>query len=276
MKTLLIILSLFSAPAMAFTLLTGPQNQVTIGWDASSVTFDVDTSCAPYASKVNDAIETASNTWGAVPTSSLKIFRGSTVTLPNPITTYVGSGASQYAPVGNTIVYCDTNFGANSGEDANSIPGFASSQNYSSDGKIRGGLLVLNMQVGAAANVNTLDSTLVSVVLTHEIGHSIGFGHSRDTEALMYYNSGPGRLPVLTKDDIDAVTYLYPQQESGKSFLGCASVAGLYPPGTKRGGSALEFAKVVGPDLTLLIVFLILIHSLAAVRTRTRLTTAKL
>jgi len=46
-------------------------------------------------------------------------------------------------------------------------------------------------------------------VLLHENGHVAGLGHSADTSAVMYaYYSGLRR--VLSQDDIDGITFLYP------------------------------------------------------------------
>jgi len=253
MNALLVVLALAAPSAQAFTLLLGSQNQVTTGWASSSVTFDIDNSCTSYLGEVRTAINNASQTWGRVPTSSLRVNQGSLTSLPQAITTYVGNSASSYAPAGNPIIYCDANFGSDSGTDPNSIPGFATAQNMKSDGELVGCLLVLNVQVGASANITTLDSVLSSVVLTHEIGHCLGFGHSADPNALMYYATGAGRRLVLAKDDMDAATYLYPDQEAGSSFLGCASVAGLFPPG----GSPRAFFGSFAAELALLVLFLI-------------------
>jgi hypothetical protein len=260
--TVLFLISLAAGhSADAFTVVLNNQGRTSDGWDSNTVTFDIDTSCNSYLTKVHEAIERAKSTWGAVPTSALKVERGSLVTLSSPITTYVGNTASAYAPIGNTIVYCDTNFGTNSNVDANSVPGYATGYNLDGNGKIRGSLLVLNVQSGASANINSLDSTLLGVVLTHEIGHCLGVGHSADTEALMYYQSGAGRQVVLAQDDIDAVTYLYPKQELGKAFPGCGSISTLYPSDTKRlGGGVSGFFKTLGPDIALLMLFLALVH----------------
>ena len=48
-------------------------------------------------------------------------------------------------------------------------------------------------------------------VLTHEIGHTIGFGHSADTTATMYASAHfDGRCASLRSDDIAAATFAYP------------------------------------------------------------------
>lgn len=211
--------------SIAFTLLWDSQGEPTSGWGSNTVTFDVDVSCDSYLTVVQKAVNVASSTWGSVSTSGLSVSLGTSVTLPQAITAYVGSSATSYAPQGNPIIYCDTSFGASADLDANSIPGYAGAQNLDSNGQIKGALLVLNVQSGAAANVTTLDSTLVNVILAHEIGHCLGFGHSTDRNALMYYATASGRQVVLAKDDIDAVSYLYPRQElSSNGLMGCATI----------------------------------------------------
>lgn len=219
-----------------FTLIRSGSGVTAMGWGSSTVTFDIDSSCNSVLGITNSAIDKAISVWGAVPTSKLEVVRGSTVTLASPITTYVGSSATSYAPEGNAIVYCDSNFGTHSGADANSIPGFATGQNFSSSGTINGCLLVLNIQSGAAANIQSLNETLVETILTHEIGHCLGLGHSSDTEALMYYATGAGRGTYLARDDMDGVTYLYPIQELSTSFPGCSAIASTRKNQTPKPG----------------------------------------
>lgn len=245
--------------ASAFTLVRSGSNVTNIGWQINTVTFDVDTSCNSYLTNVNTAIEAAANLWGAVPDSTLTVARGSSTTLPNPITTYVGASASSYAPSGNAIVYCDSSFSTNSGASADSTPGFATGQNISSGGRIDGCLLVLNVQSGGKANITTLSASVVNTVLTHEIGHCLGIGHSADVEALMYYNTNSTRQAVLAKDDMDAVAYLYPKQELGDSFLGCSTATMSVWRTHRGGGPPGPLLRALGSDLVwfaTLIVFL--------------------
>ena len=55
-------------------------------------------------------------------------------------------------------------------------------------------------------------------VLGHELGHAIGIGHSKDDAALMF-SSRFSQRDRLGQDDIDAVTYLYPNKLHGCSGI---------------------------------------------------------
>lgn len=224
----------------AFTLILGSEGQISTGWKSNTVHFDVDTSCASYLSTIESAISAASALWGSVPTAHLTISVGSTVTLSQPIVTYVSSSSTTLAPEGNPIIYCDSSFQSNSGADADSIPGFAAAQNLSSNGQMLGALLVLNVQSGASANITSFNANLLNIVLSHEIGHCLGIGHSSDKNALMYYATNSSKKLVLSKDDMDAVTYLYPRQElTSAGLMGCGTISA----GSRNRGSGSRSTK---------------------------------
>lgn len=226
MKTLISFLVLFATVnSNAFTLIRYTDGTVGYGWSNSTITFDMDSSCNSNLASVVGAISSASSLWNEVPNSNLKIAQGGPTVLPGVITDYVGASPTAYAPAGNAIVYCDTNFGTNSGMDANRIPGFASSMQIGPDGKIKSCLMVLNIQSGATANITTMTPTVLNNILTHEIGHCVGLGHSADNEALMYYSTNTGRKTVLAQDDLDGVTYLYPKADMNGFFKGCGAIA---------------------------------------------------
>jgi hypothetical protein len=224
---------LFGFPdwAFAFTLLNVQGLGATTGWGISQVQFDIDSSCDSVAGVTQNAVNLASLTWGSIPTSVLVIKPGNRVTLSGAITHYIGSTATLTAPVGNPLIYCDTNFEADSGLGAgsgNMIPGFASSWNMTGDGKIQGALLVLNIESGKAANVMNFSPKLLSLILTHEIGHILGLGHSADSNALMYYRFASNDQLVLSKDDMDGITYLHPRKEPAVGgWMGCNSIENI-------------------------------------------------
>ncbi len=199
----------------------------TVGWQADTVTLDIDSSCSSSLSEVQSAVGSALNLWNGVPSTNLTVKTGTTVQLPLAITSYVGTSPTALAPVGNPIIVCEANFSADTGLDPDSIPGFAGALNVDpTSGKMLGALLVLNIESSGTASITNLAASLTTVILAHEIGHILGLGHSADTNALMYYSVTPDKVAALAQDDVDGITYLYPREEptGGKAF-GCGSLA---------------------------------------------------
>ncbi len=56
---------------------------------------------------------------------------------------------------------------------------------------------------------NGIGSSRLAEIISHEFGHTLGFGHSPDATALMYANV-TGRGPSLKEDDQIAARWLYP------------------------------------------------------------------
>jgi hypothetical protein len=77
-------------------------------------------------------------------------------------------------------------------------------------------------------------SANLAEVATHEIGHSIGFDHSADPNAIMYATAhGNGRGATLGSDDIAGVSFLYPGSKTPTPTLqgfhdgaGCNTISG--------------------------------------------------
>ncbi len=77
--------------------------------------------------------------------------------------------------------------------------------------RILEGDVVFNRNFGCFLGV----SINLAEVACHEIGHSIGFGHSADAAAIMAPTARGNRGAVLAADDIAAVSFLYPGSKSG-------------------------------------------------------------
>lgn len=120
------------------------------------------------------------------------------------------------------------------------------------DGKT-GEIYDADIEINSAANVFTVSATKpkndLQSVLTHEIGHFIGLGHSDDPNAVMYayYQEGSTVGRALSDDDIAAVCAAYPPQREtscGLMPLGglqtCTAADGAAP--TPAGCSAVASA----------------------------------
>ncbi len=85
---------------------------------------------------------------------------------------------------------------------------------------IKGSVVLINDT--ATSTFGNLSRSEMESVLAHEIGHAVGLGHSNKDEALMYYENSDS-MKRLSQDDINGITYLYPNKMNG-----CAPLAGLF------------------------------------------------
>lgn len=101
--------------------------------------------------------------------------------------------------------------------------------NQFSGKKITGAVILINEH--ASGTFGSLSHDDKIAVISHEIGHAIGLGHSEDRSALMYYRTVNLRKN-LGQDDVDGVSYLYPMQFDGGGLLGgCGTISdGKNPP----------------------------------------------
>jgi hypothetical protein len=174
--------------------------------------------------------------WNRVPTSSLRLSNGgfspaitniNTGRLCAPtddacFTAAEGpSGGGLIPAVNEIVIACNKNL-ANF-EDSNVVA--VTVPNHFSGSRIRGAVILINDVSRVFAELSDQDK--VSVI-SHEIGHAIGLGHTEDSSALMYYKVTNLRSS-LGQDDIDGVSYLYPVK-----FDGCGLFGGFVDSSSKN------------------------------------------
>lgn len=206
MTTLLFVFQI----ANAWTLL-GPK---TVGWTTRTLVFYVNYSdCSLEPSALNQRLDAAIAAWNHVPGSDLRIERN-----PDGVLTTAAevSAGDPHTP----LFVCHTNMGA-LGVPPNSVP---ASTVVTPDGPISQVVIYLNATDGARANISSVDPGKLIAVFAHEMGHALGLGHSSQSEALMYYSVTNKSDAILTQDDMDGITYLYPRNEFVYGPMGCSSV----------------------------------------------------
>ena len=88
--------------------------------------------------------------------------------------------------------------------------GTHTARNYTAYNITEGNLVI---QDGVSPSLG-ISSSRLAEILAHELGHTLGFGHSADSSALMYASvSGLG--PSLRSDDQTAARWLYPSSSGG-------------------------------------------------------------
>lgn len=209
-----LIIGAWTTESMGFTLLGA--SKAVKGWAGEELELHVNPENCPDA--VNDLMDKAIAVWNEVPTVGIYLKRG------DDATTTINEALAGTATTTPTV-HCVTDMAA-LGLNPAVIPGVATGQQLDGNGRLNYGVLILNAQPGAPANVNTMNEDLVVDVIAHEIGHILGLGHSSDTSALMYYDASKRKKASLAQDDVDGITYLYPRDElaGDAMFGGCAVI----------------------------------------------------
>ncbi|MCE3014094.1 MAG: M57 family metalloprotease [Proteobacteria bacterium] len=227
-----ILLILLPTLAHAFTLNNSigarykeDKVQVRAGLNSNCVNVDMQ----EVAGLIDAAIK---DFWNTVPTSRLQLEDGGSFsvadTFVNNELCLIGGacGGAAIPAVTDIVITCNsnaTNFPGGSNLLALTLPTVISGKD------IKGSVVIINEGSTTFKNLNT--NQKISVI-SHEIGHAIGLGHSDDRSSLMFFSVVPVRND-LGRDDIDGVTYLYPVQ--GDLFgLGCFlgstdSGSGMWP-----------------------------------------------
>ncbi|NBV51540.1 hypothetical protein EBR78_10050 [bacterium] len=187
------------------------------GWDTQRIVFYVNTTgCTLPDSQLYAVIDRALAAWNRIPSINLELVRAS-----EPATNTEAqfrAGTATQLP----MIVCSSQLNDYSGVDANSTLAFVPFFQANSAGHVTYSGLVLNAQVGAAAELSQYAEGELELILGHEIGHVLGLGHSSDPDALMFYQLNKEFL-LITRDDQDGMAQLYPANALAELF-GCAAV----------------------------------------------------
>jgi hypothetical protein len=204
----LFILFVVSNGAFAFTI----EGEGLAGWQTSNlVVYFNPTDCPVDRATLTYAIDQATALWSSVPSADIHLSRSPEDVSDTPAEFL--SGTARNVP----LIACDTNLSGDLQLSANSIP---AATKLGQDSPITYGAMLLNGEPRAGAEISQLTNEELRVVVAHEMGHLLGLGHSASPQALMYYSVSEKSLPVLTQDDMDGLSYLYPATGS----LGCSAV----------------------------------------------------
>ncbi len=225
-----LILVVASTEAYSFTL----QNQAFTHFPVDEVTVNIaDTSCSNInitPAILKDYVEKGINRfWNTVPSSRLKLRVGTIKTGLNITNVTTLDQVIALAETNSIIVSCSPN---------NTIftnPYIHAFANIRASNPNKAAVLINN--VGAPTfGLKEQDEQIA--IIAHEIGHAIGIGHSEDDTALMYYSASGKTQTLLTKDDVDAVTYLYPNRPP----VSCGSIEDV----SKKTPGSFLFQMVIG------------------------------
>lgn len=216
---------LFTMNAYAFTLNTN----INANFDDSEVKIYVtsNSTCTNAGISGSEllsiAVDAANKFWNRVPSSYLRLKEGGTLSTSD--TKFLSGilcvtdsdtscdSATSVPKVNDIVIACNSDTTKN----------FTSASYYAltvpnnfSNKKIKGSVILVNDS--ANTQFNKLSREEMVNVIGHELGHAVGLGHTKDKAALMYYSEFFSRHR-LGQDDVDGITYLYPNKLHGCSGI---------------------------------------------------------
>ncbi|MGK0367189.1 MAG: hypothetical protein ACI9QD_000323 [Thermoproteota archaeon] len=242
-KIILLSLIISSLDVFAWTHI----NQYRPAFSSTTVTVNAaSTTCAnagiTSSTELLDlAMEAVDDYWNAVPSANVEFKRGSVLSADVSAHTTVGDMITASGSTNTIIVGCNAN--GSSFSDANA--GILGIGNIACSGANCAGGLLINAH--ANTSVDTLSTSDLVATMAHEIGHALGLGHSSNDIALMYYQVGGKTQDALTQDDIDGLSYLYPQTK----MVSCGTIMDVNSSATGGDGVGFFYSLLLGFILSL-------------------------
>jgi hypothetical protein len=211
MKNILLpLILLFTFKAEAFTLASsnppryGEEVKLTVGTDTCSA-------LGLTPETLLDLVEEAMNDfWNSVPTAKIKFVRGGVGTFSANGETSLSNFLTNSGVTNEIIIGCNNDLTA-FGSGTIGQGGFR----YGGSIGIQGAFIIYD-----DSSVAGLSKKAKKALIAHEMGHAFGLGHSNFKPALMYYTINYN-MDSLSRDDEDAITYLYPNT---KKVGGCGTI----------------------------------------------------
>lgn len=218
MRLFFIAVTFFSYNAYAWTLNSAQGLKFSSGAIEIKIASDTCTNAGLTPSTIDSLVkDSIAEYWSTTPTSSLELNStgNSGIAYSNPSN---ANAAFAVVPTNSILVGC-----------SNSATIFSSSTtlavgSLSCAGPACKGIVLLNDT--ASTQLNSVSRDILLTTFSHELGHALGLGHTSVKEALMYYSLTAKTQKYLHQDDIDGISYLYPNSKKLGGLAGsCATVS---------------------------------------------------
>tara|TARA_B100000029_G_scaffold356530_1_gene349329 strand:- start:63 stop:848 length:786 start_codon:yes stop_codon:yes gene_type:complete len=216
-KLIPFLIALISSPSWAWTLVYSgaegfPTNEITINVASTNSCSNAGLTASSLLTQLETSID---KFWNQVSESALvlKIGELKSIDIDGDSLTAVANKADN-----NTIlVGCNDDISSFSGGWVGAVGGISCTSTYCK------GAVIVNAH--SNTNVDTYSENTLQSLLAHEIGHAIGLGHSSVEEALMYYSLSAKTHDFLHQDDMNGISWLYPNEDQLGGLGGsCATI----------------------------------------------------